>query len=325
MAPRPVAPHLNLARFDLVTIRLAVACAESGSLTAAARESHLALAAASRRIRELELTLGGALFERHARGLTPTAAGRVFVKHGLNLLQTVEHMGTELTDLRQGIARHIRLIASTAAINQFLPPLLSRYGQVRPQVRVDLDEQVSEEVVAALREGHADLGVFVQGTDVSGLAVQLLGEDELVLVLPRGHRLVGKTPLPFADALDEDWIGLNTGAAMLQQQQKAALAARKPFRLRIQVRSFDAVCHMVSSGLGVALLPKAASLPMLKALGLSWRPIANMWAKRRLLVAVAEQQADPEVLALRNYLSAPAAPTRPKAVPRAKAGGVSPA
>jgi DNA-binding transcriptional LysR family regulator len=52
------APHFNLARFDLVSIRLAVACAQGGSLTAAARQMHLALAAASRRVRELEDAIG---------------------------------------------------------------------------------------------------------------------------------------------------------------------------------------------------------------------------------------------------------------------------
>src|SRR5450830_1175555 len=109
----------NLARFDLISIRLAVACAQTGSLTAAARNSHLALAAASRRIRELENALGDTLFERHTRGLLPTPAGRVFVKHGLALLQTMEQLGGELADLRQGIARHIRLCASSAAISQF--------------------------------------------------------------------------------------------------------------------------------------------------------------------------------------------------------------
>ena len=138
----------NLARFDLVSVRLAVACAQTGSLTAAARDSHLALAAASRRIRELEDALGDALFERHARGLLPTAAGRVFVKHGLTLLQTMEQLGGELADLRRGIARHIRLCASSAAISQFLPPLLARYGELHPQVHIDLEEQVSEAVVS---------------------------------------------------------------------------------------------------------------------------------------------------------------------------------
>lgn len=301
----------NLARFDLVSIRLVVACVQSGSLTAAAREAHLALAAASRRVRELEDALGEPLFERHARGVAPTAAGRVFVKHGLALLQTLDQLGGELADLRQGIARHIRLSASTAAINQFLPPLLARYAQLRPQVRVDLEEQVSDAVVAALREGRADLGVFVEGPETTGLNPQLFRTDELVLVLPKKHRLAGRTPLAFTDTLDEDWISLNTGAAMLQKQQQAALAANKPFRLRMQVRSFDAVCHLVASGLGLAMLPKAAALPIVSAMKLDWRPLADTWSRRRLLVATGTAS-DAAVEALAAFLLEPSQIAKPR-------------
>ncbi len=293
---------MNLARFDLVSIRLAVACAQTGSLTAAARDSHLALAAASRRIRELELALGAPLFERHARGLLPTAAGRVFVKHGFTLLQTMEQLGAELSDLRQGIARHIRLCASSAAISQFLPPLLARYGELHPQVHVDLEEQVSEAVVATLREGRADVAVFVEGPDTAGLETRLFRHDELVLVLPAKHRLAGKSPLAFADALDEEWISLTAGAAMLQKQQQAALAANRPLKLRMQVRSFDAVCHMVASGLGIAVLPKGASLPILKAMKLVWRPLADAWARRRLLLATAAGESDAAITSLAAFL-----------------------
>lgn len=295
----------NLARFDLVSIRLAVACAQAGSLTAAARGAHLALAAASRRIHELEDALGEPLFERHARGLTPTAAGRVFVTHGLSLLQTMEQLGAELADLRQGLSRHIRLCASTAAINQFLPPLLARYARLQPQVRVDLEEQVSGSVVATLREGRAELGVFVQGVDATGLEVHDFRRDELVLVLPAQHPLAGKTPIAFADTLDEHWISLNAGAALLQKQQEAALRANKPFHLRMQVRSFDAVCHMVASGLGIAALPKAACQPIIRAMKLSSRPLADEWAQRRLLMATAAGQTDPAVLALRDFMAEP--------------------
>ena len=238
----------NLARFDLVSIRLAVDCAQTGSLTAAARGAHLALGAASRRIRELEAALGDALFDRHARGLQPTAAGRVFVKHGLTLLQTMEQLGAELADLRRGTARHIHLCASSAAISQFLPPLLAQYGQLHPQVQIDVEEQVSDAVATALREQRTDVAVFVEGPASDGLDTRLFRHDELVLVLPAGHRLAGtQTPLAFADALDEEWISLTAGAAMLQQQQQSALAAHRPFKLRMQVRSFDTVCHMVAS------------------------------------------------------------------------------
>ncbi|HSV48442.1 MAG TPA: LysR family transcriptional regulator, partial [Ramlibacter sp.] len=268
-------PPYNLARFDLLSIRLAVACAESGSLTRAAQEAHLALAAASRRIRDLEDAVGEPLFERHARGLRASAAGRVFARHGLALLQTLEQLDAELADLRQGVARHIRLCASTAAISQFLPPLLAGYSRLQPQVRIDLEEQVSEAVVATLREARCDVAVFVEGPDTSGLSTHPFRTDELVVVLPKGHRLCGRAPLLFAQALDEDWISLNTGAAMLHKQQQAALAANRPLRLRMQVRSFDAVCHLVASGLGLAVLPKAAAQPIIRAMGLDWRPLAD--------------------------------------------------
>lgn len=315
-------PPYNLARFDLVSIRLAVACVQTGSLSAAAREANLALAAASRRLRELESALGDTLFERHTRGLTPTAAGRVFVKHGLTLLQTMAQLGSELADQRQGVARHIRLCASTAAINQFLPPLLALYTQQQPQIRVDLDEQVSEAVVTTLREGRADVAVFVEGPDTQGLTTQLFRTDELVLVLPASHRLavplksgqstrsVRPLAIAFADSLDEDWISLTTGAAMLQQQQQAALATHKPLRLRMQVRSFDAVCHLVASGLGVALLPLGAVLPMVKPLKLGWRPLSDTWAQRRLLLG-STATADVAVTAFVQFLASPSQNAKP--------------
>jgi DNA-binding transcriptional LysR family regulator len=307
------AASYNLARFDLVSIRLAVACAQGGSLTAAAREAHLALAAASRRIRELESALGEPLFERHARGLTPTPAGRVFARHGLALLQTLERMGDELADMRHGVVRHLQLAASTAAINQFLPPLLARYAKSRPQVRIELKEHMSDAVGAALREATADVGVFVEGPDTSGLRTHAFRSDELVLVLPAKHKLAGRTPIAYADTLDEDWISLDSGAAMLQKQQQAALAANRPFRLRMQVRSFDAVCHLVTSGLGLAILPKAAALPIIRAMKLDWRPLADTWAQRRLLVATRTGTTDPAVDDFVAFLTQPSPAAKARA------------
>ncbi len=297
---------LNLARFDLVSIRLAVTAAQSGSLTAAAAEAHLALAAASRRLRELEAALGTPLFERHSRGLQVTAAGRLFVQHGLTLLQAMDRIGVELSDLRQGVTRHVRLAASTAAISQFLPPLLAGYAKAHPEVRVELSEQVSREVLAMLRERRADVGIFVEGADAAGLQTQLFREDELVVVLPPNHaRARPRTELAFAELLDEDWIGLNDGAAVLQTQQQAALAAGRPLRLRMQVRSFDAACHMVASGLGLTVLPRAATLPVVRAMKLVTCRLTDPWARRRLLLATAPDSADAGVLQLLAFLTTP--------------------
>jgi DNA-binding transcriptional LysR family regulator len=294
-------PPYNLARFDFVSIRLAVACARTGNLTAAARECHLVVPAASRRLKDLETALGGPLFERHSRGLISTALGRAFMARGLSILQELDRLVEALEDARQGVVHHIRLCASTAAISQFLAPLLAEHAALRPEVRVELEEQVSGVVLATLRERRADIGIFVAGPDTQGLEVRDFRQDELILVLPAGHALCGRTPLPLAQALDEQWIGLNPGAAVLQTLQEVALAAGRPLRLRMQVRSFDAVGHMVASGLGISVLPKGAALPIVRAMKLAWRPLADGWARRRLLVAV-RPDAEAAVVALRDFL-----------------------
>jgi DNA-binding transcriptional LysR family regulator len=300
--PRPI---YNLSRFDFISIKLAVACLQTGSLTAAARQSNLVLAAASRRIRELEQAVGEPLFERHSRGLVPTQAGRLFARHGMNLLQELDDLMQSLADAQQGVLRHIRMVAGTAAINQFLPPLLAKYALLEPQVQVDIEEQVSEQVVLALREGRADVGVFVEGVQTHDLELRHFRHDELVLILPPGHALTGRSPIAFTDTLHESWISLNSGAAMLVQQQQAARAAGKPFKLRMQVRSFDAVGHMVASRLGIAMLPKLAAKPIIAALKLSSRPLSDGWAQREMLIGIAPRS-DAHVLALRDFLCAPA-------------------
>lgn len=294
-------PHYNLARFDFVSIRLAVACALTGNLTSAAKECNLVVPAASRRLRDLERALGAQLFERHSRGLTPTALGRAFMKRGMAILQELDNLIVELADVQKGVVRHVHLCASTAAITQFLSPLLAEYAELRPEVQVELEERVSGQVVVAVREGRADLGVFVAGPDVRGLDVRAFRTDELVLILPPRHRLAGREPLPFAATLDENWISLNAGAAMLQAQQQAAMAAGRALKLRMQVRSFDAVGHMVASGLGIAALPKGAALPIVRAMKLQWRPLADPWAKRHLQVCI-RPDADATVQTLRDFL-----------------------
>ncbi|MEN9893268.1 MAG: HTH-type transcriptional activator CmpR [Pseudomonadota bacterium] len=294
-------PLYNLARFDFVSIRLAVDCARTGNLTAAARASNLVLPAASRRLKELERALDAPLFERHSRGLTPTAAGRVFLARGLSLLRELDLLVEELADAQEGVVRHVHLCASSAAITQFLSPLLAAYAALRPEVQVDLEEQMSEQVVAALREGRAEVAVFVAGPDLRGLDVRGFRRDELVLVVPKGHRLAGRTPIAFADTLDEPWISLNAGAAVLQAQQQAALAAGRRFRLRTQVRSFDAMAHMVASGLGIAAMPKGTARPLLVSMGLQCRPLADDWARREIQVAI-RTDADATATALRDFL-----------------------
>ncbi len=277
---------INLSRFDQLSIRLVLACAQTGSLSAAAQQLHLAVAAASRRLKELESAGGMLLFERHAKGLRTTEAGRVFVKHGFAFLQTSDQLTQELTDLKQGIKRHLKITASTAAINQFLPKQIASFMQKNGDVQIDLEEQVSEQVITTLREGHTDVGIYIATPLTEDLNATAFANDELVLVTPTAHPFAkSKVPLNFEETLVENFISLNTGAALLTRMQQEARLANKPLKLRMQVRSFDAVCHLVAAGLGIAVLPKAATQPLAKHIAITLRALSNPWAKRTLAVA----------------------------------------
>lgn len=87
---------VNLARFDLISIRLAIFCAETGSLSTAARRANMSLSRASYRLSTLEDCLGQRLFNRHPQGMELTRAGAVLVSHGQQLLRTIAQLGDSL-------------------------------------------------------------------------------------------------------------------------------------------------------------------------------------------------------------------------------------
>lgn len=215
-------------------------------------------------------------------------------------------LGSELRDLQLGILRHVSLYSSSAAVVEFLPPLLAEFSRLNPQIRIDVEDHVSEASVIALKESRIDAAIFVEGPDTSGLSTRLFRSDELVLVMPHDHRFAeSKQPIEFIDTLDEEWITLATGALLLRSKQQAALRVNRPLKIRMQMGSFEAACHMVGAGLGVAILPKLAILPLVKRLKLAWRPLADEWARRKLLIATAARVDNEDIRMLVDFLAQP--------------------
>src|SRR6185436_16286000 len=108
-------------RFDLTDLQLYRHVVEAGSITGGAERQHLALAAASTRIRQMEEALGTALLERARAGVRPTPAGRTLLHHARLLLQQSERMRGELAEYTGGLRGQIRLLSNTNALTEFLP------------------------------------------------------------------------------------------------------------------------------------------------------------------------------------------------------------
>lgn len=289
---------MNFARFDLVTLGLFIAVAQSGSITRGAQQSHLAVAAASKRISNLEAHFGASLLYRHANGVKLTEAGQVCFQHVLGIIHDVARMSGAMSDYAAGVRGQIRIWANTSAITQFLPDDLSRFMNSHPGIRIDLEERNSGEIVAAVRENRADIGIFADRTPAEDIAVFEYRKDKLVLIVPKNHPLAIRDSVSFSDAIDYDFVSLSEATSLAERLHVESSRIEKSLKLRIQVRSFDALCRMVMAGLGIGVLPQLAAQPHVRSMGLKLMRLQDAWAERSLLLGLRDSLALPAPLRL---------------------------
>jgi DNA-binding transcriptional LysR family regulator len=281
-------------RFDLTDLRLVLNVAEAASITHGAARSGLALASASERIRDMELALGAALFERKRRGISPTPAGTALIHHARIVTRQLELMRGELDVFAKGLRGSVRVLSNTAALQAFLPPLLGPFLAAHPNVDLALEERPSPEIVRAIARGAADIGIVADAVDP---AVELetfpFAEDRLVLVAPVKHPLAHRRRIVFADALPYDFVGLPAGAALQDHIDGHAARAGRQLRLRVRLPGFDAICRLVESGIGLAVVPKAAADRCRRSMSICIISLTDAWALRRLRLCVKDVRALP--------------------------------
>lgn len=267
-------------RFDLTDLRLFLAVVEHGSLTQGAQVMHLALASVSERIAGMEAALGAPLLHRNRRGVQASPAGVALARHARLILGQVEQMRGELRNYATGLKGRIRLLSNTAALAAFLPRQLTRFLAAYPDLSIDLEERPSADIVKALAEGRADLGIVADIADLAALQTHLIAQDQLVVVATRSHRFINGTPIAFADILDEAFIGLKDAALETHLAERAARLGRE-LSYRIHVRSIDNVAMLVEAGTGIAILSEA-SIEAFRRPGLVIARLSESWATRRL-------------------------------------------
>jgi len=293
-------------RFDLIDLRLFLHVVEAGSITGGAERMHLALAAASTRIRNMEAELGTPLLHRQRQGVQPTPAGRTLVQHARILLQQTERMRGDLAEYADGLRGHIRLLSNTNALTEFLPEPLSSFLAAHPQVDIDLEERLSDEIVAAVADGTADIGIVASTVAVADLQLLPFRVDRFVLVVARGHALAKARRLPFAAALDYDFVGLDRVSALQRFLSEKAERIGRRLKLRVQLRSFDAVCRLVECDVGIGVVPDTTARRNARSMAIRIIALTDPWALRNLTICV-RREADLPIHArqLVQHLAAP--------------------
>lgn len=282
-------------RFDLTDLQLFIHIADSGSITAGAQRSHLALPSASARVRGMEEALNLPLLQRGRRGAEPTEAGRTLLQHARTITRQVENMHADLAQFADGLNGQVRLLCNTSAITEFLPDALAAFLKTHPRLSINLEERMSRAIVQAVADGAADIGIISDAVDSAALQTFPFRDDPLVLAMARDHPLARQLrqqrQVAFVQALDHDFIGLAGDSAFQQNAIEQAARLGRRFHCKIRLLSFEAVSCMAASGAGLAILPATAARRSPEPLRMV--KLSDAWADRKLLVCVRDEAALP--------------------------------
>lgn len=273
-------------RFDIPDLSLFRHVVEAGSITQGAARAHLALAAASTRIRNMEEAIGAPLLIRNRQGVTPTQAGRTLLQHARAILAQAERLREDLGAYSGGFFSQVRILSNTNALTEFLPEVLSSFLAEHPHVSIDLEERLSDEIVGLVAEGVGDIGIVAGTVDTSRLTTFPFRSDRFVLVVSRDHPLAWREKIGFAEVLDYDFVGLDRASALQRFLADKASRIGRPLKLRVQLRSFDGVCRLVERKAGIGIVPETTVRWAARSMAIKAVELTDLWALRDLTICV---------------------------------------
>ncbi len=242
--------QLTLRQFEVF-----LAVARAKSFRRAAEALHLSQPALSQHVAELERALGARLFDRLGRSVTLTEAGRILEDHALRLFATLTSAREAIGELG-GLKRGSLLVgASTTPGIYVLPAVIAAFQERYPGIALSLQIANSAVVEERIRGNELDLGVVGGHALHPGeecLAAGLL--DELVLIVPPGHRLARRRAVAPAVLADQRLLLREEGSATRQVTERALQHAGVRFAASMELGHTEAIKQAVMAGLGVAFV-----------------------------------------------------------------------
>ena len=272
-------------RLDLFDLQLFLNIVETGSLTRGAEYSSISLQAASERIKKLEQHYQVSLFIRHSGGVKITFAGQVFAEHAQAILQQGQQLSQAMAVFSEGQHSNISLWCNSSAQSEYLPLLLPKYLVNNPNIQIDLKEAESNDIIAALSNGTAKLGLISSFFPAPQLQTLEFADDPLVLICPEQHELNIGSALKLTDCLNYPFVGLMQYHSLQQSIETQARLLNCKMQYRLRLPNFAAIAQVVANGVGIAILPKRAAQHLAKLYAFKQIKLNGDWANRKLLLA----------------------------------------
>lgn len=302
-----------MASVDLRLLRYFLAVAEEGHLTKAAERLGIRQPPLSQQIRVLEAELGVALFHRLPRGMELTEGGRALLEDARQIVSLVDQAVEGVRRVSRGETGRLTVgFTGSAAFHPFVPSLIRRFRESTPDVRLELEESSTGELMDAVAQGRVD-AAFVRGDygPGHGIVAEPVLEETMLAAFPAGHAALqggARRHIALAELAGESLIlyRRHSGPGLYDAIISACGAAGFSPRVAQEAPRILSTLSLVAAGLGVSLVPASlrrvniegvvyvpVSEPAsLRApLNLIWRDAAPSGAVRRLIAEVRRHRA----------------------------------
>jgi len=227
----------------------------TGQVSAAAERLALTQPAVTVLLRELEERLGVKLFDRSTRSLRRTEAATEAIAYVERALMELEGLGVSMAELAH--ARRGKVcIATTATIAQtLLPPMLRRYLDIHPDVRVEVQDVAPTNFVETVLAGRVDFGIGTLEAPVPGLREQVFLRDSLIAAAAATPEFPADRPITWKQLAALPLVTVKSGYGVRRSIEAAADSVGVQLQIAHEVSLLSTALAMAASGLGVAVVP----------------------------------------------------------------------
>lgn len=276
-------------KLEIRHLRLLDAVAEEGSVTGAAKRLHTTQSALSHQLRDAEERLETRLFLRLGKKMVPTPAGDHLLSAARRVLQELGRAEEQVNHFNAGASGTIRITTECYTCYHWLPPLLKRFHKKFAKVEVSIDAASTHTTLDSLLSGKLDVAILACAPKNKNVELKPICEDELLFIMPPGHRLAQAKFVRPRDVAGETVIIYPPREESTLLQRFLVPAGVEPKEI-LEIPLTEATIEMVVAGLGVALMAKWSVSPHIQSGRLIARPFTSRGIRRTWYAATLRGQ-----------------------------------
>lgn len=241
---------------ELGQLRYFIKIVEHRSFTKAAHDCSVSQPALSQQIAKLERELGQPLFERQGRSIQITTAGKLLRTHADRILQLVDDAKRQITD--DGQTGRVSVSAIPTVGPYLLPQLLKSVGTQFDAASFFVGEMITPELLKRCSNGEVNVGIAALPADAKYVAVEPLFREELLLAIPRNHRLSDCGEVTLEDIREEPFVFLNEAHCLVENIESFCNQQNFQPLVTTRIHQLVTVQNLVAQGHGISFIPQMA-------------------------------------------------------------------